>query len=730
VVKFYMGSMGCGVQDTVLRSSLTHDLLTVINTGYLSFGGARMALIDIEAGFWGLRRQLEALVGLRLTNSILQQAGVNGSASFARAYLKQKSVPGSTEIFRECLAAYQAGGFGEFTIESVEWSQGRVVITGHDAFEAWMFRQHSPHSQASVCAYTAGVFVGFINALTGRTDIVCVEHTCQAQGADVCRFELMPVDTLTAAHAVSYDPDPFLSQQINLLELLFDRMPMGIVILDTDLRLRRVNPTWANFVRQYTQMPVEAVVPGAYLIDLIPQSYDTVEPIMRRVLQGETIHEPALKLVNDGIVSYWNTVLTPLMVDGKVSGVLDVTTDVTCQIQAEQDLKHALDELRSAYALVEQRVTERTRELSTLLNVQQAISSRLNVQSVLQLIADEARHLTNTALSGVYLMEENELCLAVISSEQEVDVPVGYRVALESQPTVEKVLRSGEVRRVMNARQIPPVFRDIVQRTGFSGFIVVPLIADDQLLGVLSVSHKIDGELNADDERILAMMAPGAVIALENARLYEHAEETAATAERNRLARDLHDAVTQTLFSASLTAEVLPRIWQRDPPEGLKRLEKLRELTRGALAEMRTLLLELRPAALVESDLSDLLRQLAEAFTGRTRIPIMFVFDGDCRLPPDVQVALYRIAQEALNNIAKHAQATTASLHLAYAPHKVILTVQDDGIGFDPNDSRASHLGLGIMAERAETIGASLTITSTPGAGTTIAVTWAEEGAS
>jgi signal transduction histidine kinase len=97
-------------------------------------------------------------------------------------------------------------------------------------------------------------------------------------------------------------------------------------------------------------------------------------------------------------------------------------------------------------------------------------------------------------------------------------------------------------------------------------------------------------------------------------------------------------------------------------------------------------------------------------------------------LSPDVQVALYRIAQEALNNITKHAQASTASLHLAYPPGKVSLNIQDDGIGFDPNDSRANHLGLGIMAERAETIGAALTITSAPGKGTTITVVWNEDG--
>jgi signal transduction histidine kinase len=105
------------------------------------------------------------------------------------------------------------------------------------------------------------------------------------------------------------------------------------------------------------------------------------------------------------------------------------------------------------------------------------------------------------------------------------------------------------------------------------------------------------------------------------ARLYEQAEEAAVATERNRLARDLHDAVSQTLFSASLIAKVLPRLWERKPEEGRRRLEEVRRLTRGALAEMRTLLLELRPKALVEADLGDLLRQLTEAFIGRARIP-------------------------------------------------------------------------------------------------------------
>jgi PAS domain S-box-containing protein len=211
--------------------------------------------------------------------------------------------------------------------------------------------------------------------------------------------------------------------------------------------------------------------------------------------------------------------------------------------------------------------------------------------------------------------------------------------------------------------------------------------------------------------------------------LRRQSQEAAVAAERNRLARDLHDAVTQTLFSASLIAEVLPRIWERSPTEGRRRLEELRQLTRGALAEMRTLLLELRPTALVEAKLGDLLRQLGEATTGRARVPVTVEVDGQRLLPPEVQVALYRIAQEALNNVAKHARASHVTVRLSCQERQVSLCIVDDGVGFDES-AITRHLGMGIMRERAETIGAQLGVSGAPGKGASVAVCWSDDRSS
>ena len=220
--------------------------------------------------------------------------------------------------------------------------------------------------------------------------------------------------------------------------------------------------------------------------------------------------------------------------------------------------------------------------------------------------------------------------------------------------------------------------------------------------------------------------------------LRESEMERAIAAERSRLARELHDAVTQTLFSASLIAEALPTLWERDQEMGRERLAMLRQMSRGALAEMRTLLLELRPAALVETGLEDLLRQLGEAVTGREGVPVTVEVDGLCELPADLHVALYRIAQEALNNVVKHAQASQVAVSLRCAPRvplpslregegagvKVELCIRDDGRGFDPDDVPPEHMGLGIMRERSEAVGAQVGIVSQASRGTQVTVVW------
>ncbi len=258
----------------------------------------------------------------------------------------------------------------------------------------------------------------------------------------------------------------------------------------------------------------------------------------------------------------------------------------------------------------------------------------------------------------------------------------------------------------------------------YRAFLTVPLIVNEEIYGSLGFYFHELRSFNEEDIHLASLYGDQAALAIENARLRSQAEQSAVLAERSRLARELHDAVTQTLFSASLIAEVLPRLWNRSQEEGLRRLEELRQLTRGALAEMRTLLLELRPSALLEANLNELFRHLCDAFAGRARIPVELSIEGDSNLPEDVKVAIYRIAQEALNNVYKHAEATRVKLTFQGLANRVEMVVEDDGRGFDPLHIPPEHLGVGIMRERAESIDAILAISSKPGKGTRIRVVW------
>ena len=194
--------------------------------------------------------------------------------------------------------------------------------------------------------------------------------------------------------------------------------------------------------------------------------------------------------------------------------------------------------------------------------------------------------------------------------------------------------------------------------------------------------------------------------------------------ERTRIAGDLHDSVTQTLFSTAAIADALPDVWDRHPEEARRGLEDLKRLTKGALAEMRTLLLELRPAFLLEKSLGELVHQLAGAASGRTRIPVEVAIDGDERLPDDVQVTFFRVAQEALHNVVKHARASEVQMRLVCDDRDVALTIQDNGRGFENNGSTATGMGLAIMHERVRAIGARLRIDSSPETGTSVEVRW------
>jgi signal transduction histidine kinase len=264
-------------------------------------------------------------------------------------------------------------------------------------------------------------------------------------------------------------------------------------------------------------------------------------------------------------------------------------------------------------------------------------------------------------------------------------------------------------------------------RAGTS-WLGVPVVTKNQVIGVISLLHNQPGHYTHTMAEVVQDLANRAAIAIENARLHQQVQQTAVLEERARLAGELHDSVTQTLFTSSLLAEAMPRIWDKDQTTARQNLDQLTRLLRGALADMRTLLHELRPAAVQDQTMGPLLEPLAESARARTYAEINLQIEGDRPLPGNVTTALHRIAQECLNNVAKHAEATHVYVELVCGPEEVVLRITDDGRGFDPAHISPGHYGIGIMRDRAQQIGAIFEIESHRGDGTQVVVTWSDQG--
>ena len=416
---------------------------------------------------------------------------------------------------------------------------------------------------------------------------------------------------------------------------------------------------------------------------------------------------------------------------GEIVAVEGIVRDITQHVLTQQTLERSVEE-RTQELGRRQRVADGMRETLAVLNSDRPITE------ILDHIVGQTIRLLDADAAAVYGTEPDGKTLR-IRSARGLDPDYVARMSIEigMGPSGEAVMHRRPVTvpdLPMGIRQISPqldpVKQTLLDRLArqFRSLITVPLIVKGDAYGALVVYYRESGEFSAEDIGVTEALGDQAALAIENARLRAHLQEAAVAAERNRLARDLHDSVSQTLFSINLIANVLPRLWERDPEEGRQRLDELSRLGRGALAEMRSLLVELRPAALLEMPLGDLLQPLTETTTARSRLPISVLSDGRDRVPPDVHVAFYRIAQEALNNVVKHAEAGRCAVTVRWSADSATLVVHDDGRGFDPNHVARAHLGLGIMYERAEGIDASLRVRTGIMQGTTVELKWPGTG--
>jgi signal transduction histidine kinase len=255
-------------------------------------------------------------------------------------------------------------------------------------------------------------------------------------------------------------------------------------------------------------------------------------------------------------------------------------------------------------------------------------------------------------------------------------------------------------------------------------FLGVPIVSRNGVIGAFYLTDKETApEFSEADEELIVMLAAHAAIAIENARLYERSRELSIVEERNRLARELHDAVSQKLFGLVLSAEAVETLLERDHPvEARAELERLHGLAKEAMEELRALVFELRPPALESEGLATALRKHVAVLRRAHPAAIELEVHGEPPREPVLEREVFRIAQEALQNALRHAEAARLDVRLEATNGRLALSVADDGVGFDPDaiGVRSRRLGLTSMEERARAVGGTLTIDSSPGAGTTV----------
>lgn len=497
---------------------------------------------------------------------------------------------------------------------------------------------------------------------------------------------------------------------------IFESISDGLVIYDIELdSVVDANPA-ACKMHGYAREEFIGLNPAVFMF---AENHTQFREQTRTIVPGTVFEASVIHLRKDGSVFHVEVRRSMILYRDRPC-LLSVIRDVSQRIQTEN--------------ILSERIESQLREQATLITISHTLALTLEFQP--GLILDQLREIIDYTHCGFFELEDSTLFTLATRGTLQLDGLSAFRIHLNSPETLATLFNEHQPMRIadiwsdnVQAQFLRAVLNDgaAILLQGMQSWMWVPLAVKGQLIGALGVAHEKGNYFTLHHADLALSVANQAAITMVNAKLNTQAQALAVLEERQRLARNLHDAINQSLFSAGLIAEVLPRLWERDEVEARRSLEDLRRLTRGAMAEMRALLAELRPSTLTDAELGDLVRLLGSAFTGRTNIPAKVTVVGQGVLPADVQVAIYRVCQEALNNIAKHARASLVEIDLKHEDTAIELSITDDGEGFDQARITSGHYGLSMMRERLEGVGGQLFITSQLGRGTELIIRWAPD---
>jgi nitrate/nitrite-specific signal transduction histidine kinase len=415
------------------------------------------------------------------------------------------------------------------------------------------------------------------------------------------------------------------------------------------------------------------------------------------------------------------------------NGELDLTVELEREDEIgalAQAFNNMTTRLRHLIRSLEERVADRTKilqrralQLETSTQVSREITSILDIDELLDRVVSLTVNTFGYYYVAIFLVDEQFNTLVFRSGSGEVETPLSVR---ENPFLIGPGSLNGEAACrneiiVVNDVKNDPRYRYEKKIPDTNSELVVPLRVGDRVIGTLDVQSKEMEAFHQDDIKIIQGLGDQVAIAIENARLYAKTRALAVLEERNRLARDLHDSVSQSLYGLVAFSGAGRDLIDANKIEPVREyLERIENTSQQALNEMRILLFELRPPTLEQEGLTNALYHRLSAVEERLGVETILQIDESVHLVEKIEVVIYRIAQEALNNVLKHSKATQVSVRLDYIDRRIELEIKDNGIGFDINELETGGIGLEVMRERTKDIGGTLNILSEPGNGTSV----------
>ncbi len=625
--------------------------------------------------------------------------------------------PGDARLIQELL---RGNGFRLTIVDSLK---GGLHALRADPYDITLLDLSLPDSQGveTVKKVREQVPDVPIVVLTGQDDQIYGVQSLQAGAQDYLVKDETQTHTTLLERAVRYAIERHRAEEVirrsqeeyrSLIKDVFNNSSTGVIITDRNLRVAWVNEA----VETYLGITREEMM-GKEKPDLIENHikhvFDNPDHFARKMMAAFENKQFIQRfechvLPDDHREERWLEYSSqPIRSGMYAGGRIGQYTDITRRKQVET-------------AEREQRLLA-----EALCDIMTLLTSSLDLEEVLDHILENISRVVPHDAANILLLEEGELYVArwLGYGDRPLQSLGQWRFSILSNPALAQMIHKHEPV-VMGDIQAEIEWRTLIEQEWLCAYAGIPIVLQEEIIGFINLFSKTTDFFTPDHIERLEAFGAQAAIAIQNARIYEQSQALATLEERQRLARELHDSVTQTLFTSSVIAESALRQWDINPTKAQDLLQQLHHLTNSALAEMRVLLLELRPASLTKVHLRELIGQLVQSLQSRKHIKISTQVGNLPPLPPDLQITLFRIIQEALNNIVKHADASHVWITIEEAGSRLQLTVEDDGKGFDRTQIAPLGLGVGIMRERAHAAGAVLDIYSTPGEGTRLVMTW------